>query len=432
MLAFLRRANGLEHGEDGRERDRTVLVVANLSRFAQYVELDLSEFRGVRPVELFGHTTFPAIGELPYLLTLGPQAFYWLALDEVRTDTSMTDTQALPSLAAEGPWTALFERRNRRPVETMLPRLLRTRRWFGAKSRTITAVRIDDTFVVPLPYRWQGEEEGGPEPAIVLLVRVEYLDGEPDTYVVPVTFLPGAVGQRLIEEQPSAALAIVRPADGEPGLLVDAHWVPGFGLAFLQLIARRRQVRGEHGSLVPVASSSGVDVASRTVHDAPSVNVLRGEQSNTSLVFDERVIMKTLRRIEAGENPELEVSRVLTDEVHFENAPTLVGVRSRTAETACPTPPLQSPTDTSRTRATRGTGSSSSSPATSTRCSRTPTPRRRCRRGTRSRSHACRITKRWNNSRRAFSSRRDCSAGASANCIARSPGEPRSRSRLNQ
>jgi maltose alpha-D-glucosyltransferase/alpha-amylase len=325
VLAFLRRAHGQEHTDESRERDRTVLVVANLSRFAQYVELDLSEFKGVRPVELFGHTTFPAIGDLPYLLTLGPHAFYWLALDEVRPDVSMTDTHTLPSLAAEGPWTALFERRNRRPVETMLPRLLRTRRWFGAKSRTITGVRIDDTFVVPLPYRWQGEDDGAPEPAIVMLVRIEYLDGEPDTYVVPVTFVAGAAGQRLLDDQPTAALAMVRPATGEPGLLVDAHWVPGFGLALSQLIARRRPVRGEQGSLVGIASAAGADTATRIVHEAPPINVARGEQSNTSLLFDERMIMKTLRRLEPGENPELEISRVLTDEVHYDNSPTLIG-----------------------------------------------------------------------------------------------------------
>jgi maltose alpha-D-glucosyltransferase/alpha-amylase len=323
VLAFLRRA---EPSGDGELRsDRTVLVVANLSRFAQYVELDLSEFRSRRPVELFGHTTFPAIGELPYLLTLGPHAFYWLALEPSRTDVTMTDAQAMPALVAPGPWTALFERRNRRPFETMLPRLLRTRRWFGAKSRTITATRIDDAFVLPMPYQWAGEDAGVPEPAVVLFVRVEYLDGEPDTYVVPVTFLAGPAGQRLVEDQPAAALAIVRPSDGEPGLLVDAHWVPGFGVALAQLLARRRQLRGEHGSLVGAPSASGVDDVSRTIAEGTPVHVLKGEQSNTSLAFGERLIMKTLRRVEAGENPELEMTRVLTDDAHFPNAPALVG-----------------------------------------------------------------------------------------------------------
>ena len=60
--------------------DETVLVVANLSRFVQYVELDLSKWKGTRPVELMGHTEFPEIGELPYLLTLGGHASYWFSL----------------------------------------------------------------------------------------------------------------------------------------------------------------------------------------------------------------------------------------------------------------------------------------------------------------------------------------------------------------
>jgi maltose alpha-D-glucosyltransferase/alpha-amylase len=63
-----------------RYRDDIMLCVANLSRFAQYVELDLGEYEGMWPVEVFGETRFPRIGELPYLLTLGPHAFYWFRL----------------------------------------------------------------------------------------------------------------------------------------------------------------------------------------------------------------------------------------------------------------------------------------------------------------------------------------------------------------
>lgn len=56
--------------------DEIILCVANLARFAQPVELDLSAFKGRVPVELGGHTPFPAIGELPYLLTVGGHSFY--------------------------------------------------------------------------------------------------------------------------------------------------------------------------------------------------------------------------------------------------------------------------------------------------------------------------------------------------------------------
>ncbi len=60
----------------------TILCVVNLSRFVQYVELDLREFDGWQPVELIGETRFPLVGELPYFLTLGPHAFYWFRLEQ--------------------------------------------------------------------------------------------------------------------------------------------------------------------------------------------------------------------------------------------------------------------------------------------------------------------------------------------------------------
>jgi maltose alpha-D-glucosyltransferase/alpha-amylase len=71
VLAYLRQHDGV-----------TILCVANLSRFAQYVELDLREFKGMVPMEMIGHVRFPAIGELPYLLTFAPHGFYWLLLTD--------------------------------------------------------------------------------------------------------------------------------------------------------------------------------------------------------------------------------------------------------------------------------------------------------------------------------------------------------------
>jgi maltose alpha-D-glucosyltransferase/alpha-amylase len=69
VLVFLRRY-----------RDETILCVNNLSRFAQFVELDLREFAGLVPLELWGKNSFPPIGDLPYLLTLGPHNFLWFRL----------------------------------------------------------------------------------------------------------------------------------------------------------------------------------------------------------------------------------------------------------------------------------------------------------------------------------------------------------------
>jgi maltose alpha-D-glucosyltransferase/alpha-amylase len=72
-----------------RFEDDLMLCVHNLARSAQAVELDLREYEGRYPVELFGNSRFPRIGELPYLLTLGSRGFYWFELvadGEVRND----------------------------------------------------------------------------------------------------------------------------------------------------------------------------------------------------------------------------------------------------------------------------------------------------------------------------------------------------------
>jgi len=74
VLVYVRRFN-----------DDVILCVANLSRTAQPAELDLRMFAGMIPVEMLGYTEFPAIGELPYFLTLGPYGFYWFELQRGRS-----------------------------------------------------------------------------------------------------------------------------------------------------------------------------------------------------------------------------------------------------------------------------------------------------------------------------------------------------------
>ena len=80
MLAFVR-----EH------EDERILVVANLSRYAQAVQLDLADMQGVTPIEMFGRTPFPQIGATPYLVTLSPYAFYWFLLPTADYGTTARD-----------------------------------------------------------------------------------------------------------------------------------------------------------------------------------------------------------------------------------------------------------------------------------------------------------------------------------------------------
>ena len=136
ILSFVRQDDG-----------ETILVVANLARTVQPVELDLREFKGLTPVEMLGRTEFPRIGEPPYFLTLGPYGFYWFLLVEQPAPVSARlaapeaheETSPLPALLAGGAWDTLLDGNVRRLIEReCLPRYLPRQRWFAGRARQLT------------------------------------------------------------------------------------------------------------------------------------------------------------------------------------------------------------------------------------------------------------------------------------------------------
>ncbi len=298
VLAFVR------HDENER-----ILVVANLSRFAEYVTLDLSAYRGVEPRELFGQTTFPTIGELPYLVTLGPHSFYWLSLGSQASE-AQTAGVSLRSLPLPRPWWRVAEGDDAARLEAILPAVLRNRRWFGAKDRRILASTIGARISLPF--------SAGGERAELLIVNVEYLDGEPDRYLLPVIHLAGQAAEGLLQDHPEAALALTTDPSGEAGILADAHFDPRFAKALVELVAGRRRRAADGGLRL-----AGVQVAARAAElqsiglgEQVPARVSAAEQSNTSIVVGEqeggRAILKTLRRLEPGPHPEIELGRLLT------------------------------------------------------------------------------------------------------------------------
>ena len=137
-------------------QDERILIVANLSRFVQCVELDLTPFTGMVPIEMFGRVTFPPIGEQPYFLTLGPHAFYWFMLEAPRVDElSVTVPQAqVPTVTVMGGWESLFQEEGKTALEAILPDYLKGRRWFGGKARPLRSTTIPSVIPSPMRLRW--------------------------------------------------------------------------------------------------------------------------------------------------------------------------------------------------------------------------------------------------------------------------------------
>jgi maltose alpha-D-glucosyltransferase/alpha-amylase len=295
VLAYVRRFDG-----------ETVLCLANLSRFAQPVELDLAAFDGLRPVEMLGYVEFPAITRRPYPLTLGPYGFLWFELQQPAEPEDAPDRHA--PLRMDAGWTDLFEGVERERMETqVLPRFLPTQRWFGGKGRAISRGSIVD---------WAALD--GTRAALVL-VDVAYEDGKPETWFLPVavTFDPAA-------PMPAGSiLAPVESAEGT-GLLFDAVHDDAACEALLAAIDRQQDIRSRHGH-IRAHRGAGFDLA-RGSRDT-ILPATRGvvEQSNTSLRFGDRLILKLFRRFSQGPNPDCEVGQYLSDEARFDRVPPFAG-----------------------------------------------------------------------------------------------------------
>ncbi len=307
VLAFVRSAPG----ED-------ILVVANLSGSVEYVELELGDFRGAVPIELFSHNAFPTVGELPYLLTLGPHSFYWFRL---RCDTATAAADAaewvIPRLVVRGGWEHVLKEPAREELEALLPAFLQRRRWFAGKARPIVSVQIEDAIRI--------EHHG--LVSVMLLVQVSHVSGTPDLYAVPVMFAEGQHAARLRREQPDAVLADVVVEGGDApvhGLLLDAFTDTGLAEALLDAIGRKRVLKGSAGELRATQTRYYRKHVTGSTGPRPA-HVLHAEQSNSSVAFGDQLIMKLIRRLSEGTNPELEIGRFFAESAHFSHTAPLAG-----------------------------------------------------------------------------------------------------------
>jgi maltose alpha-D-glucosyltransferase/alpha-amylase len=304
ILAFIRRYD-----------QEILLIVANLSRFSQCVEMDLSAYNGMVPVEMFGRIPFAPIGEWPYYITLGPHSFFWFSLELQEHDTlQQSDTPfELPVVTVAGNWENIFTKKNRDRLATILPTVMKMRRWFGGKARAIKGAEIVD--VIPMQYN--GAK------AFTLLVRMNYVEGTPETYVMPLAYAIPEQAEYVRENFPQAPVATLK-SNGKEGLLYDAVWDPAFCRYLLNNVTRRRRVDGEQGHCF--ATQTRAFQAIRGPADVVlEPRVLRGEQSNTSIMFGDRLILKLFRRIDEGLNPDLEIGRFLTERTAFENIAPVAG-----------------------------------------------------------------------------------------------------------
>ncbi len=316
ILAYLREYN-----------DEVLLCVANLSRTPQPVELDLARHQGRVPVELFGRTAFPPIGDLPYLVTLPGHGFYWFRLSTEEEAPSWHEARLVreepPVLVFFDGWHSLFRdrvvpwrigmaERVRKQLEAdVLPRFVATQRWFAAKGEAIGQVALRD--------------------------HVEWTEGR-ESWLLAVFDIPGAQAARyflplaLVWEDDEARSHNLRPAtvalvrqQARLGLLGDASADENFIRALVKAIGAGREFPCSQGTIRCTPASAYARLVDADLATMP-VRPPAAQGSNSAISIGRQLFLKIYRHLQAGIGPEVEVGRFLTEVAGFSHCVPVAGV----------------------------------------------------------------------------------------------------------
>ena len=301
-----------------------ILCVANLSRAAQAVELDLSPFAGSVPVEMLGGSAFPPIGQLPYLLTLAPYGFYWFKLADRAQMPAWyrTPPEPLPeyiTFVLRGHLADLMDELPRRRLEReVLPAYLPLRRWFASKHQALREVRIERA--IPIPH---------PQMEMMLLELHVDTGQATERYLLPLGLLAETSVISALPQQ--LALARVRRG-ARVSLLTDAMTIDALARTLLSMLRSEARVPVDGGELrfLPTARLLEMDIGEAEVRR------IAAEQSNTSLVVGDQAIVKLFRRLTRGQHPEAEMGLALAQR-GFRNTPALLGQFLQVEQDGTPT-----------------------------------------------------------------------------------------------
>jgi maltose alpha-D-glucosyltransferase/alpha-amylase len=315
IFAYLREFDGAA--------PQSILCVCNLARNAQAVELDLSAFAGRVPVDIVGGSVFPPVGQLSYLLTLPPYGFFWflLAQEAELPAWHKPAPEMLPDLATiviRGDVAEALGPIGRRVLEgEALPAYLPKRRWFASKGERLGALSVVNTAKLP-----------GVRDALLAEVQAS-VGGHAETYVMPLAIAwEGGAGGALAQQ-----LALARIRSGRRmGVMTDGFAVDAVARGIIAQLRRGGSIPLAAGEIRFVPSSRAADL---DLAEDAEIRRLSAEQSNSSLVIGDRVVLKLLRHVVPGIHPEGEMTRWLTER-GFANVPALFGEVVRVAPDGTP------------------------------------------------------------------------------------------------
>ncbi|HXQ91784.1 MAG TPA: maltose alpha-D-glucosyltransferase, partial [Nitrososphaerales archaeon] len=312
ILAFTRRLG-----------DEILLITANLSGRTQATEIDLSKLSDRRPVDVFGGASFPQIGKTGYRLTFAPYGYYVFNMKLERRAEEVTQPSEIPILELRKRLQDMFSGRAKDKLETeILPQYLRSNRWFGGKGRTIEQIRIREVITF-----WDDPTTGNAQ--LLVFADIYYTEGLPESYFLPLTYSSVDISGQLKDANRRSIVSKVSIDKNTPGVLFDAVYDESFRSRLLEFVAAGKSASGSQSEIMGIKSADDLTLDKISLKST----VTGADQSNTSVLYEDKFILKFLRRIEEGPNPEVEIEAALIRN-KFEEIPRLMGSASYKAPAA--------------------------------------------------------------------------------------------------
>ena len=291
--------------------DETILVITNLSKFSQPAEIDLDAYKGYVPVEVFSKNKFPSIKEAtPYFFTLGPHAFSWFVLQKSATD--IVETKSLPSYKASSFDDLTNEKFFEELENRILPEYLQKTNWFLGKQRKIYTINITNCAKLMMQEN----------PAAILLVEVQFESGLPESYQLPITFVKEKEKQKITENYPQAIIASIT-LNEEEGLLADALFTTEMHQFLISKMAAQDNISLKRSNIKFYSNQNLKNYFQE--HEEIKSKIHSTAQTDNAITYDNGYFLKIYRKIDPTVNPDLEITRYLSEEKKFEFIPAYMG-----------------------------------------------------------------------------------------------------------
>lgn len=292
VIAFIRRYE-----------NELILVVANFSRSIQYTELDLSEFKGAIPYELFGRTPFPLISEKPYILTLGPFSFFWFGLqfEKMAKPVYQIKMSEMPQLETTEQWQEVFNNPTQALLEQHLLAYLKNKPWLKSQDATFRNAFITEKIEIP-------DEK---KQVYLTIVKIEDDRGRQDFYTIALAFSEDA--EKIEKEYPASMIAKLSINKAKPinGIIFDAFYEPKFAQSLLKYFIQRKSFKGVEGEIINLHTDALTMAESKNFSIEKPI-IRHSEKGLIDVIFGEQCFMKIFRHADYGTNPEVEVEELLT------------------------------------------------------------------------------------------------------------------------